>query len=177
MFTNALCYEGPLFADFFKKNFYLNIFGCAGSLWPRRLFRSCSGWRLLSRCNGVWASPRGGFSCWRPRLGLLEVGFRSCASQTLGHRLHHYGVRAQLLCSTWDLPTPGLNPCLPPSHQESPLFTDCNPPPLPLCPPFSFCARDGGGEARPVLTVVSAGNPHFKFTSLPKFLAFARLPP
>lgn len=80
----------------------------------------------------------------------------------------------------WDLPAPGSSPCLPPSHQGSPLFTDCNPAPLhpsPLPPVFLLCG-DGGGEAHPVLRVVTVGNPHFqfKFTSLPKFLAFAGLP-
>lgn len=124
------------------------------------------------------------FSRW---LLLLEAptghaGFRSCASQALGHRLHCYGARAQLPCSTWDLPAPGWNPCLPPSHQGSPLFTDCNPSspssfPSARPPTVFLLCGDGGGEACPVLKAVSVGNPHFKFTLLPKFLAFAVLPP
>lgn len=125
MFTNALCYEGPLFADSFTKNFYLNIFGCAG---------------LCGRTGFSAVAVGGGCSCVAAGLELLlEVAslvggpdwacrLQELRPQTLGHRLHRYGARAQPLCSTWDLPAPGWNPCLPPSRQGSPLFTDCNPP-------------------------------------------------
>ena len=41
------------------------------------------------------------------------AGFGSCGSRTPERRLSSYGARAQLLCSMWDLPGPGLEPMSP----------------------------------------------------------------
>ena len=45
--------------------------------------------------------------------GSRRVGFSSCGSRALGHRLSNCGKRAYLLCSMWDLPGPGLKPVSP----------------------------------------------------------------
>ena len=47
---------------FFKNNFYLFIFGCAGSLFLCKLFSSCCEWGLLFSC-GARDSHCGDFSC------------------------------------------------------------------------------------------------------------------
>ena len=69
---------------YFKKEFYLIIFGCAASLLLGRHFSGCgergrlfSRW-LLSSC-GVWASHGGGSFCCGP-LALGLRGFSSCGS-------------------------------------------------------------------------------------------------
>ena len=42
-----------------------------------------------------------------------RVGFSSWGTQALEPRLNSHGARAQLLCSTWDLPRPGNEPVSP----------------------------------------------------------------
>ena len=42
-----------------------------------------------------------------------HMGGSSCGSQAREHRLRSRGSRAQLLCSTWDLPGPGMEPASP----------------------------------------------------------------
>ena len=45
---------------------------------------------------------------------LLEhMGFSSCSSPTLDHRLGSYGSQAWLVCSMWDQPGPGMEPVSP----------------------------------------------------------------
>ena len=57
------------------------------------------------------ASPCSGFSCCRAQaLGVL-------ASVVAVRRPSSYGTQAQLLCSMWDLPRPGIEPVC---HQEGP---------------------------------------------------------
>ena len=67
---------------------------------------SCSQWGLLYSC-GTQAASCGSFSCYRAQ-DLRRVGFSSCGSQTLEHRLSSCGTRSQLL-----LTNQGLNLCLP----------------------------------------------------------------
>ena len=62
-------------------------------------FSSCSEWGLLSSCNAL-ASHCGGFSCCRAQ-AVGRVGLSSCGSQ------------AELLCSMWGLPGPGIEPMSP----------------------------------------------------------------
>ena len=57
-----------------------------------RLFFSCGEWGLLSGW-GARASPRHGFSCCRAR-ALGHMGFSSCSSWVLEHRLSSCGARA-----------------------------------------------------------------------------------
>ena len=101
---------------FFK--FYLFIFGCIGSLLL------CAGFLQLRRagatlCCSAQASHCGGFSCCRARaLGVrtsvvVAHGLSSCGSRALERRLSSCGTRAQLLCSMWNLPGPGLEPMSP----------------------------------------------------------------
>ena len=75
------------------------IFGCAGSLWLRRLFSGCREWGLLSSCS-VRASAYGGFSHCRAR-AVGRTGFSNCRTW------------AQLLHSMWDLPGSGIKPVSP----------------------------------------------------------------
>ena len=44
---------------------------------------------------------------------LWHIGFSSCGSRALEHRLGSCGTRAQLLHGMWDLPGPGLEPVSP----------------------------------------------------------------
>ena len=60
----------------------------------------------------VWASHWGGVS-WRGAQALGHTGFRSRSSQALEHRLISCGTQAQWPCSMWDLPGPGIKPCIP----------------------------------------------------------------
>ena len=64
---------------------------------------SCSGQDLLS---GYQLAPTdcGGFSCWE------AWALRTWASATTAQGLDGCGPRAQLLCSLWDLPRPGIEP-------------------------------------------------------------------
>ena len=94
------------------------VFGCVWSSLP------CEGFLQLwqagaTLCCGAWASHCGGFSCcgaWA--LGtwasiVVAHGLSSCGSQALEHRLSSCGAWAYLLCGTWDLPGPGLEPVSP----------------------------------------------------------------
>ena len=67
----------------FKTNFIF-IYGCAGSSLLLGLFSSWGEWELLPGC-GARASHCCGFSCGAQALGSL--GFSSCSSQALEHRL------------------------------------------------------------------------------------------
>ena len=58
------------------------------------------------RCS-AWASRCGGFSC----CGARTLGAR--ASVVVACGLSSCGARAQMLCSVWDLPGPGLEPVSP----------------------------------------------------------------
>ena len=66
-------------------------------------------WLLLLRCMGFSLQ-------WLLLLrstGSMHVGFSSCGSQALEHRLSSCGPRAQLLRGMWDPPRPGLKPVSP----------------------------------------------------------------
>ena len=70
------------------------------------------------RC-GARASHCGGFSFWGAwALGsqasvVVARGPSSCGSRALERRLSSCAAWAQLLCSVWDLPEPGLEPVPP----------------------------------------------------------------
>ena len=57
------------------------------------------------------------FSLWwlllLQSMGSRHVGFRSCGSRALEHRLSSCGARASLLCGMWVFPWPGLKPIFP----------------------------------------------------------------
>ena len=80
-------------------------------LWMRRAGATLHCGAQASRC--------GDFSCCRARAlaarASVVVAHRlsSCGSRALEHRLSSCGTRAQLLCGTWDLPRPGLEPMSP----------------------------------------------------------------
>ena len=70
-------------------------------------FFFCCLW-AFSSCR-VQVSHSGGFFCCDAQ-ALGCVGFSSCGSWALERRLSSYGTRAQLCCSTWDLPGAGMEP-------------------------------------------------------------------
>ena len=94
--------------------FYLFIFGWAGSLLLRDLF---SGWGSL-RCSGfsslwlplLWSAPVGlaAWTCVASTRAACELS--TCGFRGLEHRLGSCGPRAWLLCGTWDLPRPEMEP-------------------------------------------------------------------
>ena len=63
---------------------------------------------LLSSCNAR-DSHCSGFAYCRPQ-ALRCLGFRSCSSWTLEHRLHSCGTQASLLHGMWHSPGPGIKP-------------------------------------------------------------------
>ena len=68
-------------------------------LWQEGLLSSCNA--QVSRCRSL--------SCHRAQ-ALECLGFGSCGSQALEHRLSSCGTCAELLGSTWDIPGPGIEP-------------------------------------------------------------------
>ena len=84
--------------------------------WLRWVFIAVRGLSLVAAsggCSSLWCTA---FSLrWFLLLqsrGSRCVGFSSCGSQAVEHRLS-CGTRAQLLHSKWDLPRPGLEPVSP----------------------------------------------------------------
>ena len=103
--------------SFFFLNLFI-IFGCVGSSLLRVGFLQL--WRAgATLCCGAQASHCGGFSCCRARAPgaqasvVVARGLSSCGSWASEHRLSSCGTQAQLLCSTWDLSRPGLEPMSP----------------------------------------------------------------
>ena len=68
----------------------LFIFGYAGSSLQWGLFSSGGKRELLSSC-GAWASHCGGFSSYKAQ-GLGHMGFSTCGSRALQHRLNSCGT-------------------------------------------------------------------------------------
>ena len=101
---------------FLNKFIYLFIFGCIGSSLLHAGFLQLR--RATLHC-GVQASHCRGFSCCGAQtLGarasiVVAHGLGCCGSQALERRLSSSGTQAQLLCSMWDLPRPGLKPMSP----------------------------------------------------------------
>ena len=79
--------------------------------WLRWVFIAACGLSLVA-ARRDHSSLRMGFSLpWFLLLrstGSRRVGFSSCGSRALEHRLSSCGTWAQLLCGMWDLPGPGL---------------------------------------------------------------------
>ena len=81
-----------------------------------RLFSSCSA--QASHCGGLLLQRTDCMMHWLWQL----------CTQALEHRLSSCGTWAELLCSMWELPNQGSNPCFlhwqadtyPPSHRGSP---------------------------------------------------------
>ena len=100
--------------DFFKRfiyyyyyfKFYFIYF------WLHQVFVAVLGLSLVAASGGYCSLRCMGFSLWWLLLlwstGSRRVGFSSCGSRALEHRLSSCGTRAQLLHGMWDLPRPGL---------------------------------------------------------------------
>ena len=97
---------------------YLFIFGCVGSSLLHMGFLQLRRAGATLHC-GARASHCGGFSCCGAQaLGAwasVVVAHRlsNCGSRALERRLSSCGAQAQLICSMWDLPGPGLEPVSP----------------------------------------------------------------
>ena len=102
-----------------KINLFIYLFlGALGLRCCMRAFLQL--WRVGATLHcSAWPSHCGGFFCCRAwALGawasvVVARGLSSCGLQALEHRLSSCGARAQLLCSMWDLPGPGLKPVSP----------------------------------------------------------------
>ena len=96
--------------SFFKKIIYYLFLALLGLC-------CCSGFPLVVASGDQSLLQCAGFSLWwflcyaEEALGLL--GFHSCGSQALEHRLNICGAQTQLLCSTWHLPRLGIEPVSP----------------------------------------------------------------
>ena len=104
--------------SFYFKFIYLFIFGCVGPLLLHAgFFQSRHAEATL--CCGARASHCSGFSCCGAQAlstwaSVVEArGLSSCGLWALEHRLSSCGSQAQLLCSTWDLPGPRIEPMSP----------------------------------------------------------------
>ena len=109
--------------------FKINLFIVFIYFWLRWVFTAARGLSLVAESRGYSSWQCACFSLqWLLFLqGLLflqwllllrstgsrRVGFSSCDSWALEHRLSSCGARALLLRSMWDLPGPGLQPVSP----------------------------------------------------------------
>ena len=103
----SLCPDFPLFKIFIYLFLVVLDLHCCG-----KAFSSGSEWGLVSSC-GVRVSHCYGFSCCGRSTGSRCSGFSSCSSVALEQGLCSYGVWAQVLCSMWHLPRPGIEPMSP----------------------------------------------------------------
>ena len=123
-FPNLSLHIHVLFLSFFFfLNLFIFIFGCIGSSLLHAGFLQL--WRAgTTLCCGVWA------------LGVqasvvVARGLSRCGSRALEHRLSSCGAWAQLLCSMWNLPGPGL-------ESVSPAFSGGFPVTVPPGKPLFF---------------------------------------
>ena len=97
---------------FFFFNLILFIY-----FWLHWVFVAVRRLSLVVASGGYSSLPCAGFSLQWLRLlrstGSRCAGFSSCGSRALECRLSSCGPRAWLLCGTWDLPGPGLEPVSP----------------------------------------------------------------
>ena len=100
-----------LFIYLFIFKFYLFYF------WLRWVFIAACGLPLVAVSGGYSSLRCVSFSLWWLLLlwstASRHVGFSSCGTRALEHRLSSCGARAYLLCGMWDLPGPGLEPVSP----------------------------------------------------------------
>ena len=97
-------------------------------------FSSCSEQGLLSS-RSAQVFHCGGFSyCWSQALG--REGFSSCGSRAREYRLNSCGEWTLLLCSTWDLPGPEIEPMF--TALAGGFFT-MEPPGKPPCSLLNIC--------------------------------------
>ena len=92
--------------------YFLNFWLGWVFLAPHGLFSSFREWGQLSSCSAQDVSLQ--WLLFLPSMGSLQhVGFGSCGSWGLEHRLRICGTRDYLLRGMWDLPGPGAEPVSP----------------------------------------------------------------
>ena len=98
-----------VFFGFFKIIFLF----CFVLFWLRWVFVAAHGLSLVAASGGYSSLRCAGLSLRWPlplqSMGSRHAGFSSCGSRAPELRLN-CSAWAQLLCSTWDLPRPGLEP-------------------------------------------------------------------
>ena len=103
----------PFLLLFLKKKLFIYLF----IFWLHWVFVAVHGLSLVAVIRGYSSMRCVGFSLWWLLLlwsmGSRHVGFSSCGSRALEHRLSSCGAWAYLLCSMWDPPGPGLKPVSP----------------------------------------------------------------
>ena len=96
------------FLFFYLFNLFILFLAALGLRCCMRAFCGLSLVAASGDYSSLWCA---GFSLrW---LLLWRVGFSSCGTQAVERKLSSCGARAQLLCSMWDLPRPGLEPMSP----------------------------------------------------------------
>ena len=116
-------------------------------------FSSCGEQKLLSSCS-TRASQCGGYPCCGAR-ALGSVGFSSCSSQSVEHRLNSCGAWAQLLCSRWGLPGSGIEPM---SLALAGRFSTTEPPGKPAAwLLFFFASQSQDGDSMLRFAIYSIG--------------------
>ena len=96
--------------------FVFNYFILFIYFWLHWVFAAARGLSLVAARGGYSSLQCAGFSLrwlllWST--GSRRMGFSSCGSRALVHRLSSCGARIQLLHGMWDLPGPGLKPMSP----------------------------------------------------------------
>ena len=93
-------------------SFFFNLFILFIYFWLCWVFVAAHGLSLVA-VSGDYSSLRYTGLSLRWLLLLQSMGFSSCGSRALEHRLSSCGALVQLLRGMWDLPTPGLEPVSP----------------------------------------------------------------
>ena len=111
-------YFAKIFSQFVAYLFFLNFIYLFIYLLAALGLRCCvRAFSLVAVSRGYSSLWCMGFSLWWLLLlwstGSRRAGFSSCGLQALERRLSSCGAQAQLLCSMWDLPGPGIKPMSP----------------------------------------------------------------
>ena len=109
--------QAQIFGKFFLDECVVFFFLNNIYFWLHWVFAAACGLSLVAASRGYSSLQCTGFSLrWLLLLwstGFRHAGFSSCGLWALEHRLSSCGAQAQLLCGTWDLPGPGLEPVSP----------------------------------------------------------------
>ena len=125
MSSFIFCVLGPLFLPIFFKDLFILFFACGGCSLLHISFLWLLWTGAALSCGGQ-ASHCSNFSCG---MQAQSAGFSSCGSWALERWLNSCGAKAELLCSMWDFPGPGIK-LIPLALQG--IFLTTGPPGKPL---------------------------------------------